>query len=363
MIDMKWIIHSLQNLGHEELIASVGQLNASKLKALSHQLALYQNYPKESFMYSDLPPQPYSLTPPQMYNIAPEDSTYGKQAIQDGKVHAILLAGGDGSRLKFQGPKALFPIEKDKKLIDYFLEDLPPKAFLTLLCSDSNIKSLAEYVPSPHMLLMQHSFPLLTLDYKWKLKDDGTILDGPNGNGSLLEILKETHSIEKFRALGIEHFVILNIDNPLLSPYDTQLIGHHIRQGNDLTIRGFEKDPKDPVGVFAVHNNRMSIIDYTTQIDQSLFHIGNTNHMCLTIDFLTFLCEKVSLPLHWVKKESLYQGSPLSVFKAERFITDICPYAKQASVLLTDKKTHFAPLKKREDLQYICRSLRKQKMD
>ena len=326
--------------------AIIDQLEANITPYLE-QLQNYQKLPPKTFHYRQTPPSSFTPTEPHLISPSSEATRLGKEAIKNQKVHAICLAGGVGSRLNFKRPKALFPIREGVTLLDYFISKLPPGLTFTMMCSSMGVELINEALPSHFPKpLIQSNLPYLNQKFKWILTPNG-ILEGPSGNGSLLNLLETTHYLKELKEAGVESLIIFPIDNPLITPYDPQLIGAHLLNNNEVTVKGFQKGPQDlKVGSFAQNGDQTVIIDYHHPLPNKLKY-GNTNHFCLSIEWLEN--HLTSLPIHWVPKTA--QG--VQVFKGERFITDLLSKANKASIFPSERAQCFHPLKSQDDLKSL----------
>ena len=125
----------------------------------------------------------------------------GLQAIRDGKVGAVLLAGGQGIRLGFEHPKGMFNIGIDRELyifkclINNLLEvTRQADAWIPLfiMTSVDNNKETQEFFEQHNYFgyssenvwfFIQEQLPTVNTDGKLMLSCDGTISTVPNGNG------------------------------------------------------------------------------------------------------------------------------------------------------------------------------------
>ena len=292
-------------------------------------------------------------------------STLGEKAIQEEQAVAVLLAGGDGTRLGFQGPKGCFPVykrplktlfhlhcEKIKKMEKKFGVSLS----CVILTSENNHIQTKQFFdkhhffdlnPSKIFFIQQPQLPLLTLENKWFLNPSKKIATAPNGNGAILELLKNHFSFfPKAR-----YFSIGNIDNPLPSLFDPFFLGQHINLDADVSLKVIKRSSdKERLGVIAQTAKGFKIIDYTQSEDLKNFLYCNINLFILSKPFLeTFPFE--NLPIYQVKKTGWHYdpitnlSSSIPVLKQELFITDLLDYALKPSLYLSQRDHTFSPLK------------------
>lgn len=66
------------------------------------------------------------------------------------------------------------------------------------------------------------------------------------------------------RRRGIKHLFYLQVDNPLTPIADPEFIGNHLLAGSELTSMAVAKQtPQDRLGVFAMINGRLQVIEYS----------------------------------------------------------------------------------------------------
>lgn len=351
------------------LFLSIISLSPSEQKPLLQQLAYLSHTLKNPF------PLPIINHPHTFSNITPftsplketkEHIIIGNQAIKDGKVLTLLLAGGDGSRLGLNQPKGCFEISliKRKSLFQLHCEkifslqkSLSCTLPLIILTSPSNHNATKSYFEdhnffnlysSQLFFITQPLLPLYNTNQEWFFKTSTEVSTGPNGNGGVFQAL--TPFLETFS--NCDHLMITNVDNPLANLYDPALIGAHIHHQADVSLRCFKKDPtKEKVGALAYINHQLAIIDYTSSQDLSSFPYGNINVLCFSFPFIRTLCSKLTLPIHWVEKKGLCYNpktqlsKEITTIKGEKFITDTIAFAKKAIALESEIEDHFAPLK------------------
>jgi UDP-N-acetylglucosamine/UDP-N-acetylgalactosamine diphosphorylase len=371
----------LQRYQQQDLYSQIASLPLSKQKQIASELAdIAKNIGEENFFSrQDACSSHEKLNPfqePRQQN--QEDKALGEQAIREGKVIALLLAGGDGSRLKSSRPKGCFEISliKNKSLFQLHAEKIAalqtqlgcalPLIILTSPHNETETKSYFEKHQFFHLdpklvfFITQPLWPLYTLEKKWFFKSLGELATGPNGNGGLFQALfplLETLS-------HYEYLMISNLDNPLATLYDAALIGAHERTEAEVSLRCCEKKySKEKVGVFAYRGNRLHIIDYTSLPENATFPYANINILCFSLSFVRRLSSQSSLPIHWIEKKGVFYdfkediSKEITFLKGEKFLSDTIAFADKVTLLASLSEEHFAPLKGMEDVPVVKEAL------
>jgi len=376
----------LQSAGQEHLLSHWKQLNTQQKTNLLLQihlldLSLLKNLQAEVFAKKKS--QPPSLAPFQSFVTAEneKDHLLGRLLIQEGKTALVVLAGGQGSRLRFEGPKGCYPISNIKKKSLYQLLAEKVKAAsklakrpldLALMSSPLNTRETQTFFvehaffgldPQQVTFFSQQMWPFLTFDGKLFLEERDQIAYGPNGNGTVFRRLKECGIIDKWKKKGVELVQVIPIDNPLAFPFDEALFSFHTKTKNSVSMcAALRRDAQENVGVLALHNGKAEVVEYldlspeekeARNQDGSLkFGIANLGIFCFSLEFM----EKVSaqpLPVHQAKKavKMLQQDGSVKIpdqpnaWKCEEFIFDVLPYAERVEALISPRDSCFAPLK------------------
>lgn len=279
----------------------------------------------------------------------------GHALIAAGKVGCIVLAGGDGSRLGWDGPKGSFPLSliKQKSLFQMLQERVEAASHyfgrnlkLAVMTSPLNHEETMSAFSRQVDFFSQNLLPLLDME--------GNPLEEmrPNGNGQVLQCFYRSGLFEKWREAGIEFVQVILIDNPLAEPFDLRQIGVHFTTGAEVTVKAVQKiSPEEKVGVIGEKEGKICIIEYSENPPQE-WNLANTGLFSFSMDFIEKVKE-IELPLHSVKR--LYQGKP--VIKRECFFFDILSYAEKTEVILYPREKIFAPLKNRDDVAFVQKVL------
>lgn len=303
-----------------------------------------------------------------------DDFEKGKKMISEGLVGCLIVAGGQGTRLGFNGPKGMIPISlvKHKSLFQLFAEKtlaagkqagrvLP----LAIMTSPLNHLETVEYFQKNHFFGLNPNqvsfFPqgmLPFIDQKEKLffAQEGVIAQGPDGNGSVLKKFYESRIWKHWQEMGVRYVNFVLIDNALADPYDAELIGYHERHGGDVTIKCTRRrNQNEKVGLLVKKEGKVHVVEYTeisdaersaTNSDGTLRHqCANLSLYCFSMNFIQRAAqEDAKMPLHAVLK-NIKQGKEDKAWKFEKFIFDSLILAEGIRALLYPREDCFAPLK------------------
>ncbi len=308
----------------------------------------------------------------------------GRNAIGDGKVGMILVAGGQGTRLGFDRPKGLFPLGplSSRTLFQILVDRLRairrrhnaavPLWILTSPATDEATRAYFrqhDYLglpPGEVHFFCQGTMPAVDRTNGCVLlADRHQIALSPNGHGGMLAALYESGGLDWAAEQGIEYFFYGQVDNPLLPVCDPRMIGHHIEYASELTSLAVVKRHADErVGNFVRTSGCVRIIEYidfpdeaARRIDASgqlVFWAGSIAVHVMNREFLQRVAAQAdALPFHFALKKTPFvneQGEriepeePNSV-KFERFIFDLLPLAERPLVVEVERAEAFAPVK------------------
>jgi UDP-N-acetylglucosamine/UDP-N-acetylgalactosamine diphosphorylase len=308
----------------------------------------------------------------------------GEAALRAGKVGMILVAGGLGTRLGFDLPKGMFPLGPVSHrplfqiLIDHLLAvsqrygvRIPLYVMTSPATHAVTQEFLAEHkrfgLPEEDLILFQQGtmYAVDENSFDVLLSSPGEIFTGPDGHGGMLAALVKHGVLENAKQRGIEQFFYGQIDNPLLTVCDPELIGCHRLAKSELTTQVVAKtDPAEKVGVVVEINGRTQIIEYVDLPDDASrellpdgslkFWAGNIAVHVFDRGFLERVAGQAdALPFHTSRKKvpfvdangTLVQPATPNAIRFERFIFDLLPHANNALVVEVDKAIAFAPVK------------------
>ncbi len=370
----------LFKLGQQQLLTGIERLSASELQEFAQSLQKYTPalaakqkeavFQSKTFSNSDL--HPY-LNYEQSGNL--ENRKHGESLIRQGKVGCLVLAGGQGTRLGFDGPKGSFPVSpiKGKSLFQLFCERTKAASVwsghslpLCIMTSASNHVQTVEFLqkhnyfglPSSQVFFIeQEMLPLLDNRGHWLLESPGKIAEGPDGNGHALHLFFGLGIWEKWKALGIEYLNVIFVDNALADPFDPEFVGFSERTKADAALKAVERlSPDEKMGILAECDDKLKVIEYSEMPSKaSQFALSSTGMFCISMEFIHYLYQdlNVEFPLHLSRKKApVLLGTSkgfvqeiAQIWKCERFIFDLLDYTRTSAVLVCPRNKIYAPLK------------------
>lgn len=389
--------HLFEQYGQDQVFRFFDDLPADKQDALTRQASsidldeidqLVKTLVKreDSTESSSKDPEPADYIPvgskgqnTEAWNKATE---IGEQALRDGRVAAFTVAGGQGTRLGFDGPKGTFPISpvRGKSLFQIFAEKIksssqryqnPIPWFImtslqnhdetTAFFSDHSFFGLD---PESVHLFPQGTIPIVDQEGKILLKDKHRIAMSPDGHGGSLRALVRSGATQWMQEKGIDLLSCFQVDNPLVKCIDPAFIGFHLNGNSQLSSKIIvKKDPNEKVGVFCKIGAHTQVIEYSDlaqELQQQTSPDGALRFRAGSIAVHIFqreLVEKLggdsgegNLPFHVAHKKSrsLDDNGQLvesSAIKFEMFIFDALPFAQNPLILETLRESEFSPVK------------------
>ena len=205
----------------------------------------------------------------------------GLDAVGNGKVGAILLAGGQGTRLGFDKAKGMFNIGKTKEL--YIFEQLVanlmkvtnqtgtwvPLYVMTSEINDSMTREFFEehdyfgYNKDYVKFFVQEMVPAVDFDGNLLMKSEDSLAMSPNGNGGWFGSMVSAGLLDDIHARGLEWINVFAVDNCLQRIADPLFIGATIVSGCESGAKVVRKAaPDEKVGVLCTEDGKPSIAEY-----------------------------------------------------------------------------------------------------
>lgn len=332
---------------------------------------------------------PSNLIEPLPYNIKreiPKDKfalyeNIGIDAIKGGKFAVVTMAGGQGTRLGYKGPKGTFELDitPKKSLFEILCDTLKdacakykvviPWYIMTSTYNDEATRKFFEeknffgYPKKYIKFFKQSQLPLIDINGNLILEELYKVKEASNGNGDVFSSMKSEGILKDIAKKRIEWISFSGVDNVILEIVDPVFLGLTI-SNNKLTASKtlFKENVNDKDWIFAKRNGKPAIINSChltdsmkiaqdsskkylyrqTNILAHLFHISAINKIC-----------EVKLPYHRAFKKNTFincEGmkqvpeSP-NTFKFETFIFDAFSLFDDIELLQVEVEDEFAPIK------------------
>ena len=258
----------------------------------------------------------------------------GIQAIQQGKVAAVLLAGGMGTRLGLDGPKGSFNVGITKPLYIFEqqvrnLQEVTEKCGcsvpLCIMTSDKNHEPTVafwkehDYFGYPEneiFFFKQEMAPAVDYNGKIILEKKDTPALSPNGNGGWFGSLKRAGLCDLLKKRGVEWLNIYAVDNVLQRIADPVFVGATIATKVNCGAKVIMKtEPAEKVGVLCRDGDMPDIIEYYELTDEMANQRDENGDLAycfgVILNYL-FSFEKLEeiadrkIPIHVVEKKIEY---------------------------------------------------------
>ncbi len=281
------------------------------------------------------------------------------------KAAALFLAGGQGSRLGFEGPKGCYPL-LGKTLFQRHFEKMRSDASAAILTSPLNHQETLSFFEKKNRFgfeklsfFCQDTLPLLNEEGNWFWAAPGKIAEGPDGNGSVFAAMERSGVLDRFAQEGVEVFHVIPVDNPLADPFDPELAAFHEREGADLSLKCIRlEESEEPMGRLVRIEGRLAIAEFAelTEGQRIENRYANTGLLSIELSFAQALAKK-HFPLHWAwKSTDAWIGGKITkkhAWKAERFIVDALGFTQKACALCVERNSCYAPLKEKKSIGEI----------
>ena len=374
-----------------ELFKQVQALDWDELKSALNECVFKKDavgLPNEYGPASYFPLVPESHDQEELYDRA---FKHGEDMIRAGKTAAFTVAGGQGTRLGYEGPKGTLPVSpiKNKPLFQLFAEQIrgiAEKYEVTIpwyiMCSPLNLEATTSHFKKNNyyglgkenlQFFTQGVMPATDFDGNLLLASQDNLALSPNGHGGSLKALIDSGSITDMAQRGVEHVSYFQVDNPLVSIINPLFIGLHDLQTSDMSSRSLTKTgPFEKLGNFVSTGDRISIIEYSDLPEEKAlekeedgrikYRAGSPAIHILRRDFIEqFASGEIKLPYHRAEKKvahlnengDLVTPEKPNAVKFETFVFDALPLAKNPLILEADRLEEFSPVKNKTGIDSL----------
>lgn len=305
----------------------------------------------------------------------------GLEAIRQCQVGAVLLAGGQGTRLGLDKPKGMLNVGIHKEL--YLFEQLVNNLMevvkeadawvpLFVMTSEKNNadtvaffkeKDYFGYNKDYVFFFVQEMAPSVGYDGKILMEAKDRLSTSPNGNGGWFSSLVKAGLLDKINELGVKFLNVFAVDNVLQKMADPVFVGATLEAGAVCGSKVVAKaDPNERVGVLCLEDGRPSIVEYYEMTDEIihsrddkgnlLYNYGVILNYLFDVKTLTDILNR-SMPTHVVEKKILYINEKAELvkpqepngYKFETLVLDMIHMMDNCLSFEVEREHEFAPIK------------------
>ncbi len=377
----------LGKYGQEHVLKYYEELGEGEREALLAQIDATDMRQLESCKHREELSKKGVITPlaaMQLSEIRENSETFtavGLDAIKAGKVGAVLLAGGMGTRLGSDDPKGMYNVGLTRDLYIFEclvnnLMDVVRQAdtwiHLFVMTSDKNHRATVSFLKEHgyfgykeeyvHFFMQEMA---AATDYEGKiyLEEKGKMSTSPNGNGGWFISMKNAGLLELVEQKGIEWLNVFAVDNVLQRIADPCFVGAVIQRDRAVGAKVVRKNaPDEKVGVMCLEDGRPSIVEYYELTEELMnardekgepaYNFGVIlNYLFRVPDLIAILDKK--LPLHVVEKKIPYLNEAGETvkpeepngFKFENLVLDMIHQMDSCLPYEVVREKEFAPIK------------------
>lgn len=313
----------------------------------------------------------------------------GLDAIRRGKVAAVLLAGGMGTRLGSEDPKCMYdigltrPVYIMQRLVENLMDVVREAGacvpFL-IMTSDKNHDQTVSFMekmdyfgydPSFVYFFKQEMAPAADYSGRVYMEEKSRISTSPNGNGGWFLSMRRAGLISKMREMGVEWLNTFAVDNVLQRIADPVFVGATIASGCSCGAKAVRKAaPDERVGVICLGDGRPSVVEYyeltpelrdtKNEKGEPAFNFGVIMNYLFRERDLERIVDEV-LPMHVVEKQiacldengTLVHPDRPNGYKFEQLILDMIRELDSCLPFEVEREREFAPIKNRTGVDSV----------
>ncbi len=332
----------------------------------------FSNAPKTPETFGEIKPMPFTMADEDLRREMWTET--GNLLLRQGEVAAFTLAGGQGSRLGFDGPKGAFDFGlpshatlfrlQARRLMNLGAKAGKPLPWAIMTSPQNREATVAHFEEHSYFgynrdfirFFDQGMLPALKPDGSPLTDENGAPLVAPDGNGGCFHALSTSGTLAWLVEKKIRFVFLCNIDNALVKMADPTFIGALASNGTAPCAAKVvhKKNASEKVGIFAYRDAKPTVIEYSdlseelrekTLPDGSLEYDGGNTGMYV---FRTEALRKIAareLPWHAARKTI---AGIENCWKFEQFLFDAFPQMGKILLYGIEREDEFAPVKNAE---------------
>lgn len=378
----------LEKYGQEQLLRYYDELSDSEKQALLDQIdsadmSVVSYYDKRGEVAPAGHIEPLAaMELDEIKKRSDEFRRIGLDAIRAGKVGAVLLAGGMGTRLGSDNPKGMYNIgiTKEVYIFQRIIENLLDVVneaeswiHLFIMTSEKNNEATVNFLREKKFFgyneeyvtfFTQEMAPAVDYNGKIFLETKSRMATSPNGNGGWFSSMLRCDVVKIAKEAGIEWLNTFAVDNVLQRIADPVFVGATINSGCTVGAKVVKKNaPDERVGVICLKDKHPSIVEYYELTDELMnaknekgepaYYFGVILNYLFRLDELISIA-KDKMPLHIVEKKISYYDDALGKtvkpekpngYKFETLVLDMIQLSESCLPFEVVREKEFAPIK------------------
>ena len=370
------ILENIDNDKKEELANQILKVNFEQVKRL------FNNTEKKIKGQDKIEPIKYVDKNKINSKQKQEIEKIGERIIRQNQYAVVTMAGGQGTRLGWKGPKGTFKLdvgENGKYIFEILANSLKSKTskygkeiywyiMTSIDNNDETIRFFEEhnyfgYNKEKVKFFTQNILPLLDFDGNILIDSKLNVKEASDGNGGVFIALKNSKMIEDMKLHNIKWVYVCGVDNIMANMVDEVLLGLAIKNNVPSASKSVKKAyPEERVGIFCKKNGKPAIIEYI-DMDRKMIYAEDENGELLygesnivghlfNVETLEKMAE-YDFEYHCAKKKNSFLDENLkevvpqepNTLKFEAFIFDGFEYIEDMVILRVNREEEFAPIK------------------
>ena len=306
----------------------------------------------------------------------------GEKVLRQNQYAVVTMAGGQGTRLGWKGPKGTFKLdvgENGKYIFEILANTLKrttakygKEVYWYIMTSidnnDETVRFFEEhnyfgYNKEKVNFFIQNILPLTDFDGNILIDKNLKVKEASDGNGGVFEALKKSKMLDDMKSHNIKWVYVCGVDNIMANMVDETLLGLAIKNNVPSASKSVKKAyPEEKVGIFCKKNGKPAIIEYIDMNEKMIYAedeqgellYGESNivgHL-FNIESLEKMTD-YNFDYHCAKKKNTYMDENLkeiipeepNTYKYEAFIFDGFEYLEDMIILRVNREEEFAPIK------------------